>query len=113
MSGWVGVSVPSSPKALRAPTPSSPAPDQLWTAPELLRDPGLERSGTLAGDVFGVGIIMQEVVCRSAPYAMLALTPAGTAAPRVGFGLEGPPAPRQSLARPGLALSRKPSAETS
>ncbi|EPQ15498.1 Guanylyl cyclase GC-E [Myotis brandtii] len=32
--------------------------------------------GTLAGDVFGVGIIMQEVVCRSAPYAMLALTPA-------------------------------------
>ncbi|XP_005878904.1 PREDICTED: retinal guanylyl cyclase 1, partial [Myotis brandtii] len=34
------------------------------------------RRGTLAGDVFGVGIIMQEVVCRSAPYAMLALTPA-------------------------------------
>lgn len=95
----------------RVPTPS-PTPDQLWTAPELLRDPGLERRGTLAGDVFSVGIIMQEVVCRSAPYAMLALTPAGTAASRVGFELQGPPAIRQSLARPSLALFRKPSTET-
>ncbi|XP_060060348.1 retinal guanylyl cyclase 1 isoform X2 [Erinaceus europaeus] len=51
------------------------AEDQLWTAPELLRDPVLERRGTLAGDVFSLGIIMQEVVCRSAPYAMLELTP--------------------------------------
>lgn len=33
-----------------------------------------------AGDVFSLGIIMQEVVCRSAPYAMLELTPEGTAA---------------------------------
>ncbi|KAG8507126.1 Guanylyl cyclase GC-E [Galemys pyrenaicus] len=56
--------------------PESPsAEDQLWTAPELLRDPTLERRGTLAGDVFSLGIIMQEVVCRSAPYAMLELTP--------------------------------------
>ncbi|XP_037349131.1 retinal guanylyl cyclase 1 [Talpa occidentalis] len=51
------------------------AEDQLWTAPELLRDPALERRGTVAGDVFSLGIIMQEVVCRSAPYAMLQLTP--------------------------------------
>lgn len=51
--------------------------DQLWTAPELLRDPALERRGTLAGDVFSLGIIMQEVVCRSTPYAMLELTPEG------------------------------------
>ncbi|XP_006899241.1 PREDICTED: retinal guanylyl cyclase 1 [Elephantulus edwardii] len=49
--------------------------DQLWTAPELLRDPSLERRGSLAGDVFSLGIIMQEVVCRSTPYAMLELTP--------------------------------------
>ncbi|XP_037665272.1 retinal guanylyl cyclase 1 [Choloepus didactylus] len=56
------------------PEPQS-AEDQLWTAPELLRDPALERRGTLAGDVFSLGIIMQEVVCRSAPYAMLGLTP--------------------------------------
>nr|KAF6415825.1 guanylate cyclase 2D, retinal [Molossus molossus] len=57
------------------------AEDQLWTAPELLRDPSLERRGTLAADIFSLGIIMQEVVCRSAPYAMLELTPEGTAAP--------------------------------
>lgn len=54
--------------------------DQLWTAPELLRDPALERRGTLAGDVFSLGIIMQEVVCRSTPYAMLELTPEGKVA---------------------------------
>ncbi|KAM7069720.1 retinal guanylyl cyclase 1 isoform 4-T4 [Molossus nigricans] len=56
------------------PEPPS-AEDQLWTAPELLRDPSLERRGTLAADIFSLGIIMQEVVCRSAPYAMLELTP--------------------------------------
>uniref|UniRef100_A0A8C6GU63 Guanylate cyclase n=1 Tax=Mus spicilegus TaxID=10103 RepID=A0A8C6GU63_MUSSI len=56
------------------PEPPS-AEDQLWTAPELLRDPSLERRGTLAGDVFSLAIIMQEVVCRSTPYAMLELTP--------------------------------------
>ncbi|XP_051023249.1 retinal guanylyl cyclase 1 [Acomys russatus] len=55
------------------PEPPS-AEDQLWTAPELLRDPALERRGTLAGDVFSLGIIMQEVVCRSTPYAMLEIT---------------------------------------
>ncbi|XP_016077884.1 PREDICTED: retinal guanylyl cyclase 1, partial [Miniopterus natalensis] len=56
------------------PAPAS-AEDQLWTAPELLRDPALGRRGTLAGDVFSLGVIMQEVVCRSAPYAMLELAP--------------------------------------
>lgn len=56
-----------------------PIPDQLWTAPELLRDPALERRGTLAGDVFSLGIIMQEVVCRTPPYAMLELTAEGKA----------------------------------
>lgn len=81
------------------PTPSSPTPDQLWTAPELLRDPALERRGTLAGDVFSLGIIMQEVVCRSAPYAMLELTPEGMAAPCLAFGLERHPAVRQSPAQ--------------
>lgn len=95
-------SVPSFPKALRMPTPSFPSPDQLWTAPELLRDPALERRGTLAGDVFSLGIIMQEVVCRSAPYAMLELTPEGMAVPTVAFGLQRHPAVRQSLARPSL-----------
>lgn len=83
-----GGSVPRASAALRVPTPPSPTSDQLWTAPELLRDPVLERRGTLAGDVFSLGIIMQEVVCRSAPYAMLELTPEGTAAPCLVLGLE-------------------------
>lgn len=74
------------------PTPSSPTPDQLWTAPELLRDPALERRGTLAGDVFSLGIIMQEVVCRSAPYAMLELSAEGTPPLAWAFGLERQPA---------------------
>lgn len=73
-------SVPSAPRPSRMPTPPPPTPDQLWTAPELLRDPALERRGTMAGDVFSLGIIMQEVVCRSAPYAMLELTAEGTLA---------------------------------
>ena len=87
----VGGSVPRASAALRVPTPPSPTSDQLWTAPELLRDPVLERRGTLAGDVFSLGIIMQEVVCRSAPYAMLELTPEGTAAPCLVLGLETQP----------------------
>lgn len=66
-----------SPQPLSQPRPSFSLLDQLWTAPELLRDPALERRGTLAGDVFSLGIIMQEVVCRSTPYAMLELTPEG------------------------------------
>lgn len=61
------------------PHPLPYLPDQLWTAPELLRDPALERRGTLAGDVFSLGIIMQEVVCRSDPYAMLELSAKGEA----------------------------------
>ncbi|XP_008151709.3 retinal guanylyl cyclase 1 [Eptesicus fuscus] len=75
------------------------AEDQLWTAPELLRDPGLERRGTLAGDVFSVGIIMQEVVCRSAPYAMLALTPA-----EVVQRVQNPP----PLCRPLVSMDQAP-----
>ena len=34
---------------------------------------------------------MQEVVCRSPPYAMLELTPEGTAAPRLALRLETQP----------------------
>lgn len=57
-------------------------PERLWTAPELLRDAALERRGSFRGDVYGIGIIMQEVICRSGPYCMLGLTPEGTAQPR-------------------------------
>ncbi|CAI9163014.1 unnamed protein product [Rangifer tarandus platyrhynchus] len=80
--------------------PESPsAEDQLWTAPELLRDPVLERRGTLAGDVFSLGIIMQEVVCRSAPYAMLELTPE-----EVVKRVQRPP----PLCRPSVSIDQAP-----
>ncbi|XP_064438389.1 retinal guanylyl cyclase 1 [Mirounga angustirostris] len=75
------------------------AEDQLWTAPELLRDPALERRGTLAGDVFSLGIIMQEVVCRSAPYAMLELT-----AEEVVQRVRSPP----PLCRPSVSMDQAP-----
>ncbi|KAM3591156.1 uncharacterized protein V6R79_023608 [Siganus canaliculatus] len=41
----------------------------LWTAPELLRDP--VRGGSFAGDVFSFSIIIQEVISRTLPYAMM------------------------------------------
>ncbi|XP_014645019.1 PREDICTED: retinal guanylyl cyclase 1 [Ceratotherium simum simum] len=80
------------------PEPPS-AEDQLWTAPELLRDPALERQGTLAGDVFSLGIIIQEVVCRSTPYAMLELTPE-----EVVQRLQSPP----PLCRPSVSMDQAP-----
>ncbi|XP_041840656.1 retinal guanylyl cyclase 2-like [Melanotaenia boesemani] len=43
--------------------------DLLWTAPELLRNP--VRPGSFAGDVFSFAIIIQEVVSRALPYAMM------------------------------------------
>ncbi|KAL0994331.1 hypothetical protein UPYG_G00120740 [Umbra pygmaea] len=49
--------------------------DQLWTAPELLRDLGLLKKGTFSGDVYSFSIIMQEVICRSSPFCMLDMPP--------------------------------------
>lgn len=96
---------PHGPPRVHAPFPD---PDQLWTAPELLRDPALERRGTLAGDVFSLSIIMQEVVCRSPPYAMLELPPEGKAAPCLLVGLERHPAVRRGPAIPSLPPCRPP-----
>ncbi|XP_070536704.1 atrial natriuretic peptide receptor 1-like isoform X6 [Ptychodera flava] len=39
---------------------------QLWRAPEMLRDPN--RKSSQEGDVYGFGIILQEIVQRSGPY---------------------------------------------
>nr|XP_027798668.1 guanylate cyclase D-like [Marmota flaviventris] len=51
-----------------------PAPEELlWTAPELLREPGGPRQGTLKGDIFSMGIILQEVLTRGPPYGGLGL----------------------------------------
>uniref|UniRef100_A0AAQ5YXA6 Guanylate cyclase n=1 Tax=Amphiprion ocellaris TaxID=80972 RepID=A0AAQ5YXA6_AMPOC len=41
----------------------------LWTAPELLRSP--VRGGSFSGDVFSFSIIIQEVISRTLPYAMM------------------------------------------
>uniref|UniRef100_A0A6Q2Z1Z0 Guanylate cyclase n=1 Tax=Esox lucius TaxID=8010 RepID=A0A6Q2Z1Z0_ESOLU len=41
----------------------------LWTAPELLRRP--QQGGSFPGDVYSFAIIIQEVILRSAPYAMM------------------------------------------
>lgn len=41
----------------------------LWTAPELLRNP--VSGGSFAGDVFSFSIIIQEVISRTLPYAMM------------------------------------------
>uniref|UniRef100_A0AAX7SVM8 Guanylate cyclase n=1 Tax=Astatotilapia calliptera TaxID=8154 RepID=A0AAX7SVM8_ASTCA len=43
--------------------------DMLWTAQELLRNP--VSGGSFAGDVFSFSIIIQEVISRTLPYAMM------------------------------------------
>jgi len=57
--------------------PQKTARDLLWTAPELLREPTIRRRGTQPGDVYGFGIIMQEVVLRGEPFCTLNLSPEG------------------------------------
>ncbi|KAA0717254.1 Retinal guanylyl cyclase 2 [Triplophysa tibetana] len=49
--------------------------DLLWTAPEILRDPLLQKKGTYAADVYSFSIIMQEVISRCAPFCMLDMPP--------------------------------------
>ncbi|XP_029381869.1 retinal guanylyl cyclase 2-like [Echeneis naucrates] len=52
-----GLSLPEDPEEL------------LWTAPELLKTP--VHGGSFAGDVFSFSIIIQEVISRMLPYAMM------------------------------------------
>lgn len=51
----------------------------LWTAPELLRKP--IRGGSFAGDVFSFSIIIQEVISRTLPYAMMDMPAHGETGP--------------------------------
>nr|KAF6342888.1 guanylate cyclase 2D, retinal [Pipistrellus kuhlii] len=60
--------------ARRAPCPRPAPEDLLWTAPELLRGPGGPGRGTLKGDVFSLGIILQEVLTRGPPYSSSGLS---------------------------------------
>ncbi|XP_052805172.1 atrial natriuretic peptide receptor 1-like isoform X4 [Mya arenaria] len=41
---------------------------QLWTAPELLRDPSRPARGSPKGDVYSYGIILQEIMLRTGPF---------------------------------------------
>ncbi|XP_041348561.1 LOW QUALITY PROTEIN: retinal guanylyl cyclase 2-like [Gigantopelta aegis] len=43
--------------------------DLLWTAPEHLRDPVLQAKGSEKGDIFALGIILQETAQRTPPYS--------------------------------------------
>lgn len=49
----------------------------LWTALELLRGPGPPGQGTLKGDSFSIGIILQEVLTRGPPYGSSGLSAGG------------------------------------
>ncbi|KAL7668412.1 hypothetical protein ACOME3_009114 [Neoechinorhynchus agilis] len=50
--------------------------DLLWTAPEHLRNTDTREglTGSQPGDVYSFAIILQEIILRSAPYSMMALS---------------------------------------
>lgn len=53
----------------------------LWTAPELLRGSGGSRKASFKGDVFSLGIILQEVLTQGPPYSSWGLSAEGTCPP--------------------------------
>ncbi|XP_077170514.1 retinal guanylyl cyclase 1 isoform X2 [Paroedura picta] len=83
----------------RIPRDKPKAEDRFWTAPELLRDMSLERRGTFRGDVYSISIIMQEVICRAAPYCMLDMSPE-----EIIQKVERPP----PLCRPSVSVDQAP-----
>uniref|UniRef100_A0A8C9TLV9 Guanylate cyclase n=1 Tax=Scleropages formosus TaxID=113540 RepID=A0A8C9TLV9_SCLFO len=73
--------------------------NQLWTAPELLRDPPLEKKGTFQADVYSFSIIMQEVISRNAPFCMLDMP-----AEEIVAKVRSPP----PLCRPSVSVDEAP-----
>ncbi|CAL9694193.1 unnamed protein product [Knipowitschia caucasica] len=73
----------------------------LWSAPELLRTPVL--GGSYAGDVFSFAIIIQEVITRTLPYAMMDM-PAQEIVERLKNPGAGAP-----LCRPVVSVDEAPS----
>ena len=43
--------------------------DDLWAAPEILRQPPKIGRGSKEGDVYSFGIILQEIMTESSPYS--------------------------------------------
>ena len=66
----------------------------LWTAPELLRGPGDPGQGTLKGDTFSIGIILQEVLTWGPPYGSPRLSAEGTVSSASFLGLSRAETPR-------------------
>nr|XP_045002057.1 guanylate cyclase D-like [Jaculus jaculus] len=58
----------------RSPRPQAAPEELLWTAPELLRGPRVPGRGTFKGDIFSLGIILQEVLTWGPPYCSLGLS---------------------------------------
>ncbi|XP_070810413.1 retinal guanylyl cyclase 1 [Pituophis catenifer annectens] len=73
--------------------------DRFWTAPEMLRNPALERKGSLWGDIYSLSIVIQEVICRDAPYCMLDMS-----AEEIIKKVEKPP----PLCRPSVSIDQAP-----
>ena len=44
------------------------SPDFLWTAPEILSVDSSDRRGNAKGDVYSLGIVIQETVAREGPF---------------------------------------------
>lgn len=53
----------------------------LWTAPELLRGSGGPGKASFKGDIFSLGIILQEVLTQGPPYCSWGLPAEGTCPP--------------------------------
>lgn len=57
--------------------PFSVVVDLLWTAPEQLRGSGGPGKASFKGDVFSLGIVLQEVLTRGPPYCSWGLSAEG------------------------------------
>ena len=62
-----------------SPMPCLSREELLWSAPEILRSTDKVLPGSAKGDVYGFGIILEEIILRGGPYeeASMVLTRCG------------------------------------